>query len=257
MNSLLLMGKVKARLILAFAMILFAITVIILISVIEDDGIKKILIDANASYFPITIQNFMWIFFFLGHGELIYRFMYGQFTYRMIKSNLLPDDESVIFTKNETRELYKNIKNRSKLPDDMVSILKKLILNFQATGSIAQVQELFNTQMDLKYNQSDTDYSMIRYITWLIPTLGFIGTVIGISLALSFAAENDPQAATFLSGLTSQLSVAFYTTLVGLVMSAILVFFMYVVINYEEVSMYKLEEYILDNFINRLYVKQR
>jgi biopolymer transport protein ExbB/TolQ len=183
--------------------------------------------------------------------------MYGQFTYRMIKSNLLPDDESVIFTKNETRELYKNIKNRSKLPDDMVSILKKLILNFQATGSIAQVQELFNTQMDLKYNQSDTDYSMIRYITWLIPTLGFIGTVIGISLALSFAAENDPQAATFLSGLTSQLSVAFYTTLVGLVMSAILVFFMYVVINYEEVSMYKLEEYILDNFINRLYVKQR
>ena len=256
MNSLLLMGKVKARLILAFAMILFAITVIILISLIEDDGIKKILIDANASYFPITIQNFMWVFFFLGIGELIYRFMYGQFTYRMIKSNLLPDDESVIFTKNETRELYKNIKDRSKLPNDMVNILKKLILNFQATGSIAQVQELFNTQMDLKYNQSDTDYSMIRYITWLIPTLGFIGTVIGISLALSFAAENDPQAATFLSGLTSQLSVAFYTTLVGLVMSAILVFFMYVVINYEEGSMYKLEEHILDNFINRLYVKQ-
>ena len=109
--------------------------------------------------------------------------------------------------------------------------------------------------MDLKYNQSDSDYSMIRYLTWLIPTLGFIGTVLGISLALSFAAENDPQAATFLSGLTSQLSVAFYTTLVGLVMSAILVFLMYVVMNYEEGSLYRLEEHILDNFINRLYVK--
>lgn len=161
----------------------------------------------------------------------------------------------MIFTKNETRDLYRNIKDRSNLPDDLASILKKLILNFQATGSIAQVQELFNARMDLKYNQTDTDYSMIRYITWLIPTLGFIGTVLGISLALTFAAQNDPQASTFLSGLTSQLSVAFYTTLVGLVMSSILVFFMYVVTNYEEDSLYRLEEHVLDNFINRLYVK--
>ena len=81
MNTLLSMGKVKARLILAFSMILLAITVIILISLIKDPMIKSILIDAEAGYYPVTIQNIMWIFFFLGIGELIYRFMQGQYTH--------------------------------------------------------------------------------------------------------------------------------------------------------------------------------
>jgi biopolymer transport protein ExbB/TolQ len=255
MNTLLLMGKVKARLILAFSMILLGITVIIIISTIEDPIVTSILIDSEATYYPITIQNFMWIFFFLGIGELIYRFMQGQYIYQNLKLNMLPDDETMIFTKNETQELYKNIKDRSNLPDDLPNLLKKLIMNFQATASIAQVQELFSLQMDLKYNQTESDYSMIKYITWLIPTLGFIGTVIGISLALNYASLNDPQAATFLSGLTAKLSVAFYTTLVGLVMSSILVFIMYVIMNYEEGSLYRQEEYVLDNLINKLYIK--
>jgi biopolymer transport protein ExbB/TolQ len=101
----------------------------------------------------------------------------------------------------------------------------------------------------------DTDYSMIRYLTWVIPTFGSIGTVIGISMALSFAANSDPQAATFLSGLTEKLGVAFYTTLVALVMSAVLVFLMHIVQSYEEGSLFELEEYVLDNFINKLYNK--
>jgi len=36
-------------------------------------------------------------------------------------------------------------------------------------------------------------------------------------------------------------------------MSAILVFFMYLVQGYEEEALYKVEAYVLDNFINRLY----
>ncbi len=255
MNALLDMGKIQARLILAFSMILLAIVVIIVISSFDDQGMKVVLIDHKASYFPFTIQNVMWVFFFLGIGELIYRYMQARFTINTVDMRLLPEGESDILTNKETRELYKKIKNRSYFPDDLPNILKKLILQFQANDSIAQTQELFNSQIDLKYNRMETDYSMIRYLTWVIPTFGFIGTVIGISMALSFAASSDPQAATFLSGLTEKLGVAFYTTLVALVMSAILVFLMHIVQSYEEGSLFKLEEYVLDNFINRLYNK--
>jgi len=250
------MGKIQARLILALSMILLAIVVIIGISSLNDEAVKVVLIDEKASYFPFTIQNVMWIFFFLGIGELVYRYMQARFTMGSVRQHLLPESESDILTRKETRELYRRIKNKSYLPDDLPAILKKLILHFQATDSIAQTQELFNSQIDLKYNRMDTDYSMIRYITWVIPTFGFIGTVIGITMALSFAASSDPQAATFLSGLTEKLGVAFYTTLVALVMSAILVFLMHIIQSYEEGSLFELEEYVLDNFINRLYNKQ-
>ena len=255
MNVLLSMGKIQARLILAFSMILLAIVVIIVISSLNDQGMKTVLIDYKASYFPFTIQNIMWVFFFLGIGELLYRYMQANFTLSTVKLGMLPESESDILTKKETREIYAKIKHKSHFQDDLPSILKKLILHFQANDSIAQTQELFSSQIDLKYNRMDTDYSMIRYLTWVIPTFGFIGTVIGISMALSFAASSDPQAATFLSGLTEKLGVAFYTTLVALVMSAVLVFLMHIVQSYEEGSLFELEEYVLDNFINRLYNK--
>ena len=255
MNVLLSLGKIRARLILAISMILLAIVVIIIISTLDSEGARVVLTDYDASYYPFTIQNVMWVFFFLGFGELLYRYMQARYTMATVKQHLLPEGESEILTRKETMALYGKVKHRSHFPDDLPSILKKLILHFQATDSIAQTQDLFSSQVDLKYNRMDTDYSMIRYLTWVIPTFGFIGTVIGISMALSFAASSDPQAATFLAGLTEKLGVAFYTTLVALVMSAILVFLMHIVQSYEEGSLFKLEEYVLDNFINRLYNK--
>jgi len=254
-NVLLDIGKTRARLVLALSMVLLSTIVIIMISSFNDESIKVLLLDYKAGYYPFTIQNVMWIFFFLGIGELLYRYMQARFTLGTLGLHLLPEEENEILTKTETKELYRKIKSRSHFPDDLPSILKKLILHFQGTDSIAQTQELFNSQIDLKYNRMETDYSMIRYLTWVIPTFGFIGTVIGISMALSFAASSDPQAATFLSGLTEKLGVAFYTTLVALVMSVILVFLMHIIQSYEEGSLFELEEYVLDNFINRLYNK--
>jgi biopolymer transport protein ExbB/TolQ len=254
MNLLLDMGKIQARLVLAASMLVLSFVAVILISSINDKGMKVLLLDYGTSYYPFTIQNFMWGFFFLGIGELLYRFVHARYTLGTLKMRLLPEADNEILTKKETRELFSRIKDQSQLADDIPSILKKLILHFQTADSISQTHALFSSRMDLKYNQMDTDYSMIRYLTWVIPTFGFIGTVIGIAMALSFAANSDPQAAKFLSGLTEKLGVAFYTTLVGLVMSAILVFLMHIVQSYEEGSLFRAEEYVLDNFINRLYI---
>ena len=153
MNTLLDMGKVQARLLLAFSMILLAGITIIIISSLDDDNMKIVLLDYKASYYPFTIQTIMWVFFFLGIGELLYRYIQAQFTLNTLKRKMLPDGENEILTKIETREIYRKIKNKAHFPDDLPSILKKLILHFQGTDSIAQTQELFNSQMDLKYNK--------------------------------------------------------------------------------------------------------
>lgn len=64
-------------------------------------------------------------------------------------------------------------------------------------------------------------YSLIRTITWAIPILGFLGTVIGITAAIESLDNLD---LTKLSMVTSALGVAFGTTALALSLSLVLVF---------------------------------
>jgi len=253
MKFLLELGPVRERGILALSMLIVSLIVVIIISTFPDREMTRLLIDADAPYFPWTIQNLMWVMFFIGIGELVYRFAVAKYTTESVAQNLLADVGKEVLTPERIRAIYPNVRARSRFSDDLPALLKRLMIQFQTTGSVGQTQEFFNAQIDLKYNRMETDYNMIRYIVWVIPTLGFIGTVMGIAMSLSYAAAADPQATSFLAGLTEKLGVAFYTTLVGLVMSAPLVFFMYLIQGYEEGALYRVEAYVLDNFINRLY----
>ena len=40
-------------------------------------------------------------------------------------------------------------------------------------------------------HEVDTRYSTLRYLVWVIPTIGFIGTVVGIAAALNQAGAAD------------------------------------------------------------------
>jgi len=255
MDGLLKLGAIRARLILAIIMLIIGVIVIMLIvNVPLSPEIKKLLINYEEDYNPLNIQNIMWIFFFIGVGELLYRLVTG-FSYKKgLEQSYLPEDEISLLTSNDTRDLYKKINKKIERVDDIPSMIKRLILHFNANKSISQTHDMLNSQIDMKYNNMDTQYSMIRYITWVIPTFGFIGTVIGISLSLAYAGANDPQATTFLQEITSRLGIAFDTTLLALCMSTFLVLMMHIIQSFEEQVMVKLEEYLLDNFINRLYV---
>lgn len=82
---------------------------------------------------------------------------------------------------------------------------------------------------DLDRHEKDTALSIPRLIIWALPVLGFIGTVIGISGAISAfshtmgSIQGADEVATALKEniplVTTQLSTAFDTTLIGLVTS--------------------------------------
>ena len=54
-------------------------------------------------------------------------------------------------------------------------------------GAIDKANNMFNSSLELFQHEVELRYNTLRYIVWLIPTLGFIGTVVGIALALSDA----------------------------------------------------------------------
>jgi biopolymer transport protein ExbB/TolQ len=197
-----------------------------------------LLIDRERGTYPLTVQNVMWVVFMLGLGELFVRLREAMAERRQLRAGYLPEDETTVLQAPDLRQIYARAREVTQSGSSGARrFLPRLI---------QRVAIQFQTEIDLRY-------SMTRYIIWLIPSLGFIGTVIGISLALAYAGQVDLQDPTLLAELTKRLAVAFNTTLLALVMSAVLVLIQHIVQAREEGVLNEVGQYCLDNLINRLY----
>ena len=224
----------------------------------QDSLTGAFLLDRHTKNFPypFTIQNMMWIMFFIGCGELWGRFNQSNLELAQLSKRYLPEDETTMLRAQDLGSLY----NRMRSADgERTFFLQRLtircILQFQGSRSVSQTNSLLNSSLELFQHELELKYTMLRYLVWLIPTLGFIGTVVGIALALDHAGSNDPTAPELLGEITGRLGVAFYTTLLALIQSALLVFALHIVQQKEEMALNQSGQYCLDNLINRLYEK--
>lgn len=210
--------------------------------------------DTETGSFLFSIQSMMWIAFYLALGELLYRYLHVRASENGLKKKYLPEDNYAIIELEDLPSIAKTIATDSELSGGLADFIKKLLMQFQTSRSIGQTLDMLNAQLEMSISMIDLNYNMIRYLSWLIPTLGFIGTVVGIANALAYAGKVNGQGATFVTDLTQKLAVAFDTTLVALVMSAIVVFLMHIIQGREESNLTAIGKYCLDNFINRLYI---
>ncbi|MDX1422688.1 MAG: MotA/TolQ/ExbB proton channel family protein [Kiloniellales bacterium] len=217
-----------------------------------------LLIDRERGTYPITVQNVMWVVFMLGLGELFVRWREAQAERRQLRAGYLPEDETTVLQAPDLRQIYARARDVARPGSPgarrfLPRLIQRVAIQFQTSRSVEQASTLLNSSLELYLHEIDLRYSMTRYIIWLIPSLGFIGTVIGISLALAYAGEVDLQDPSLLAELTKRLAVAFNTTLLALVMSAVLVLIQHVVQAREEGVLNEVGQYCLDNLINRLY----
>lgn len=64
--------------------------------------------------------------------------------------------------------------------------------HFKHRNSVPEVQEYLSSQAELDASGVDSGYTLLRAFIWAIPILGFIGTVMGISDAVSGLARTMP-----------------------------------------------------------------
>ncbi|CAK9114510.1 MotA_ExbB domain-containing protein [Durusdinium trenchii] len=85
---------------------------------------------------------------------------------------------------------------------------------------------------DLDAERAHENYGLVRLIIWAIPILGFLGTVVGITLAI---ANLSPEALeTSLPEVTAGLGVAFDTTAMALGLSIVLMFAQFLANHFEQ-----------------------
>ena len=210
--------------------------------------------------FPFTVQNFMWLMFFLGWGEIWTRLRQTGLNQVPMQHKLLPEDSETMLRASDLGPIYRRVMEGAYEEDAFLPrLIKRTILQFQSSRSVDQANSLLNSTLELCQHEVELRYNMLRYLVWLIPTLGFIGTVIGIAQALSTLGGVDFSDQTAMGAMmgemTSALGVAFYTTLLALLQSAVLVFAVHVVQAREERVLNRAGQYCIDNLINRLYEK--
>ncbi len=136
--------------------------------------------------------------------------------------------------------------------------LERALRHFQSRRRAVELVEFLATESRADEGRVEASYGLVRVFVWTVPTLGFIGTVLGIGAAVAgFSATLD--AASSLDGMkesiglvTGGLGVAFDTTLLALVMSILIMFPASAIQRREEAFISEVDDYCAEHLIPRL-----
>jgi biopolymer transport protein ExbB/TolQ len=174
---------------------------------------------------------------------------------------LFPADRAIRITPANVDLIEQHIK---KLPvNPRQSFLLKRVLmaleNFKARKNVSEVAAVLRSQSDTDGAIVDSSYAMLKVLIWCIPILGFIGTVIGISQAVSnfdsgirAKDANIEVIKAALGEVTTGLAVAFDTTFLGLILSMVIMFPTNSVQKTEEDLLSTIDQYCTENLLSRL-----
>lgn len=165
-------------------------------------------------------------------------------------ADLLPTNEKHLLMADDIYALHQKIKEFEKKHAKtlLTQLIKNSCAKFRGSKNLSEVLDVLNILTDLHRESSEMEQTNIRYLLWAIPSLGFIGTVIGISQALMIANSND------MNQITLTLGVAFDTTLVALILSIVLMWLFHDLQRKTDSFHVKSKEYVIENLINKIEI---
>ncbi|QDV35982.1 MotA/TolQ/ExbB proton channel family protein [Tautonia plasticadhaerens] len=128
----------------------------------------------------------------------------------------------------------------------------------EAAPTVGQLMELNREVSGLDQERTAGRFTLTKYILYLLPVIGFIGTVEGISHALGNISVVLPMVKELdgflsnLTGVTSALQVAFDSTLLALFLSAALMFAQTIVYRLAEDHLARVDAWVVEHVLPRL-----
>jgi biopolymer transport protein ExbB/TolQ len=196
-------------------------------------------------------QEACFILMLWAFGILGYKAIAAMRERALLERDLLPVREGVRILPEDAREYARVIEalpaeeRRMLLPRVLLAALER----FGSTRNVQDVSSVAATQLEAESARLDSEQSMIRYIAWAIPALGFIGTVRGIGLALGQAhraVQGD------VSGVTENLGTAFNSTLIALLISIVVMFLVHQLQLVQERLVFDTQTYVDRNLVRNL-----
>jgi biopolymer transport protein ExbB/TolQ len=226
-------------------------------------------VDAGSSFSSLMVilkdyeQQICLSLFFWGTMILAYKFVVLRGEIQVVdeyepdlledaKAKASPGGRSI--TREEARRMAAEIDGESKSEALRNKLLPYVIARglerYHMTGSVPEATETMMGRIEVASEQQESELSMLRYLVWAIPSIGFIGTVRGIGVALRRA---DEALQGDISGVTSALGVAFNSTLVALIISIVLMLLIHLLQSSQEGLILRLQTYCREQILDKLF----
>ncbi|MBD3672730.1 MAG: MotA/TolQ/ExbB proton channel family protein [Planctomycetaceae bacterium] len=125
------------------------------------------------------------------------------------------------------------------------------VANYLRPGQSQEtVEEHLRYLADRAADKLHESYALVRTVTWAVPILGFLGTVIGITMAIAHISLTELQNS--LSEVVGGLSVSFDTTALALTLSLVLVFASFLVERLEQQILSEVEDLGIEEVAYRM-----
>lgn len=237
------------RLAFSLAATIFLMVIIVLA---KGDSDNRILTMMGGDMPAGLIQAATYFLFFWGIFEVIWLNGWIRNENDAFRVHLLPEKDNWVLSPEDVNQLKLNMQHLEKHGKFlMTDLIKKSCTKYRLSKSSSEVLELVEAQTEIYQEEIESEQSFIRYVAWAIPSVGFIGTVIGIAASLGYADEaSTPEG---ISKVTDMLAIAFDTTLVALILSIILMLGIHSLQRKEDKLFADMKSYVIENLINRFY----
>lgn len=199
------------------------------------------------------IQAICYMAFFFAMIKLVGMHKIFKKEFEGFDLNLLPDQEQLVLNPEEVAEVKLSILDMEKrgFSFKIADFIKKACTQYRNDQSVSETMVVLDTQIENDKEEMEGDLSLVRYLIGAIMSLGFIGTLLGLSKAIGNAhlAKTDEG----LPLLTSFLNVAFDTTLVALILGLVLNYFYHAFIGDIDRFYARSKSYIVENLVSRIY----
>lgn len=188
----------------------------------------------------------LWAFAIMGYKAIV-----ALRERSLLQRELLPVREGVRILPEDTREYARAIQSLPERARQMLlpRVLLSSLERFGSTRNVQDVSSVANTMCEAEGERLESELSMIRYIAWAIPSIGFIGTVRGIGQALGEAhraVQGD------ISGVTENLGIAFNSTFIALLISIVVMFLVHQLQLLQERLVLDTQTYVDHNLIRHM-----
>ena len=155
---------------------------------------------------------------------------------------------------DSANDIVSTLDSIDKLPEEirdtpLVQITSSALRRYAITGSIQNASEAITPALDSMAIKNEAELSVIKYITWAVPSIGFLGTVRGIGQAMS---EAESAVAGNIGPMTSSLGVSFNSTFVALMISVVLMMLVSYLQRSNDDQLVKVQEYCEKYLIRRI-----
>jgi biopolymer transport protein ExbB/TolQ len=169
-------------------------------------------------------------FFFGGIAMLTLKGRKLELQQRALALSAVPAEPDFVLTETTAATVLTRIHSLVDHPRHFILLnrIDRALSNFRNIGQVNDVSAILRAQAENDEDLLASSYTVLNGLIWAIPVLGFIGTVLGLSLAIGRFTETIQAGGDLalirdsLKGVTGGLATAFETTLIALSFTLIL-----------------------------------